>query len=112
VPGYRIKQHSGHKSDAMVSRYIREADKWTKSGLRSRFLTFRIGVYASGSNPTTGWWTSAQPCCASCNLRSGLRRAIKPRLPTNHGPRWSPSLMEEEAEHANRRRITERTEFN
>jgi hypothetical protein len=34
VPGYRIKQHTLHKSDAMVSRYIRESDKWTKSGLR------------------------------------------------------------------------------
>ena len=34
VPGYRIKQHTRHKSDAMVSRYIRESDKWTKSGLR------------------------------------------------------------------------------
>lgn len=34
VPGYRIKQHTRHKSDAMVSRYIREADKWTKSGLK------------------------------------------------------------------------------
>jgi integrase len=34
MPGYRIKQHTRHKSDAMVSRYIREADKWTKSGLK------------------------------------------------------------------------------
>ena len=34
VPGYRIKQHTRHKSDAMVSRYIRESDKWTKSGLK------------------------------------------------------------------------------
>ena len=35
VPGYRIKQHTRHKSDPMVSRYIREADKWTKSGLKA-----------------------------------------------------------------------------
>jgi integrase len=34
VPSYRIQQHTRHKSAEMVARYVREADKWTKSGLR------------------------------------------------------------------------------
>jgi integrase len=34
VPGYRIQQHTRHKSAEMVSRYVREADKWTKNGLK------------------------------------------------------------------------------
>ena len=34
VPGCRIQQHTRHKSAEMVTRYVREADKWTKSGLR------------------------------------------------------------------------------
>jgi integrase len=34
MPGYRIQQHTRHKSAEMVARYIREADKWTKSGLK------------------------------------------------------------------------------
>jgi integrase len=34
VPGYRIQQHTRHKSTEMVARYVREADKWTKSGLK------------------------------------------------------------------------------
>jgi integrase len=34
VPGYRIQQHTRHKSAEMVSRYVREADKWTTSGLK------------------------------------------------------------------------------
>jgi hypothetical protein len=34
MPGYRIQQHTCHKSVQMVTVYIREADKWTKSGLR------------------------------------------------------------------------------
>jgi integrase len=34
VPSYRIQQHTRHKSAEMVSRYVREADKWTKSGLK------------------------------------------------------------------------------
>jgi integrase len=34
VPGYRIQQHTRHKSAEMVARYVREADKWTKSGLK------------------------------------------------------------------------------
>jgi integrase len=34
VPSYRIQQHTRHKSSDMVARYVREADKWTKSGLK------------------------------------------------------------------------------
>jgi integrase len=34
VPGYRIQQHTRHKSAEMVARYVREADKWSKSGLK------------------------------------------------------------------------------
>lgn len=34
IPSYRIKQHTRHKSDAMVSRYVREGDKWASSGLK------------------------------------------------------------------------------
>jgi integrase len=34
MPGYRIQQHTRHKSAQMVAAYIREADKWTKSGLK------------------------------------------------------------------------------
>jgi integrase len=34
VPGYRIQQHTRHRSAEMVSRYVREADKWTKNGLK------------------------------------------------------------------------------
>ena len=34
VPGYRIQQHTRHASAEMVSRYVREADKWAKSGLK------------------------------------------------------------------------------
>jgi integrase len=34
MPGYRIQQHTRHKSAQMVVEYIREADKWTKSGLK------------------------------------------------------------------------------
>lgn len=34
VPGYRIQQHTRHKSAEMVARYVREADKWTKNGLK------------------------------------------------------------------------------
>ena len=37
VPGYRIQQHTRHKSADMVARYVREADKWTKSGLKGVF---------------------------------------------------------------------------
>jgi integrase len=33
MPAYRIQSHTRHKSAEMVSGYIREADKWTKSGL-------------------------------------------------------------------------------
>ena len=34
MPGYRFQQHTRHKSAQMVAGYIREADKWTKSGLK------------------------------------------------------------------------------
>jgi integrase len=34
VPSYRIQQHTRHRSAEMVARYVREADKWTKSGLK------------------------------------------------------------------------------
>jgi integrase len=33
MPGYRIQSHTRHKSAQVVAGYIREADKWTKSGL-------------------------------------------------------------------------------
>jgi hypothetical protein len=32
---HRIQQHTRHKSAQMVAGYIREADKWTKSGLKN-----------------------------------------------------------------------------
>lgn len=34
MPAYRIQQHTRHKTAEMVTRYIRESDKWTKSGLK------------------------------------------------------------------------------
>ena len=34
VPSYRIQQHTRHKSADMVSRYVREANNWTKNGLK------------------------------------------------------------------------------
>ena len=34
MPGYRIQQHTRHKSAQMVTEYICEAEKWTKSGLK------------------------------------------------------------------------------
>jgi hypothetical protein len=34
MPGYHIQQHTRHKRAQMVAGYIREADKWTKSGLK------------------------------------------------------------------------------
>lgn len=34
LPTHRIMQHTRHKSAEMVNRYIRESDKWTKSGLQ------------------------------------------------------------------------------
>jgi hypothetical protein len=30
----RLQQHARHKSSAMVAVYVREAEKWTKSGLK------------------------------------------------------------------------------
>jgi hypothetical protein len=32
MPAYRIQSHTRYKSAQMVTGYIREADKWTKSG--------------------------------------------------------------------------------
>ena len=34
IPSYRLQQHARHKSSAMVAVYVREAEKWTKSGLK------------------------------------------------------------------------------
>jgi integrase len=34
MPGYRIQQHTRHKSAEMVQRYVREADQWTNGGLK------------------------------------------------------------------------------
>jgi integrase len=34
MPGYRIQQHTRHKSAEMVAGYIRKAEKWNKSGLK------------------------------------------------------------------------------
>jgi integrase len=34
VPALRIQQHTRHKSADMVARYVRESDKWSKSGLK------------------------------------------------------------------------------
>jgi integrase len=33
MPAYRIQSHTRHNSVQVVAGYIREADKWTKSGL-------------------------------------------------------------------------------
>ena len=34
IPGYRIQAHTRHKSADMVNGYIRDADRWGKSGLK------------------------------------------------------------------------------
>ena len=34
IRAYRLQQHARHKSAAMVAVYVREAEKWTKSGLK------------------------------------------------------------------------------
>jgi integrase len=34
VPALRIQQHTRHKSADMVAKYVRESDKWSKSGLK------------------------------------------------------------------------------
>ena len=34
MPSYRLQQHARHKSSAMAAVYVREAEKWTKSGLK------------------------------------------------------------------------------
>jgi hypothetical protein len=33
MPSYRIQSHTRQKSAEMVAAYVRQADKWTKSGL-------------------------------------------------------------------------------
>jgi hypothetical protein len=45
VPALRIAGHSRHKSLEMVSRYVREADKYSKSALK--------GVFAPAAEVTT-----------------------------------------------------------
>jgi hypothetical protein len=34
LPGYRIQQHTRHKSVDRVNGYIRESDRWSQSGLK------------------------------------------------------------------------------
>jgi integrase len=34
VPALRIQQHTRHRSADMVARYVRESDKWSRSGLK------------------------------------------------------------------------------
>jgi hypothetical protein len=34
VPSYRSQQHTRHKSAEMVTRYVREADRWKKDGIK------------------------------------------------------------------------------
>jgi integrase len=41
MPQYRIQQHTRHKTAEMVARYVREADKWTRSGLKGVWRPFR-----------------------------------------------------------------------
>jgi integrase len=42
VPALRIQQHTRHKSADMVSRYVRESDKWSKSGLKGILHRARV----------------------------------------------------------------------
>ena len=42
MPQYRIQQHTRHRTAEMVARYVREADKWTKSGLKGVWRPYRI----------------------------------------------------------------------
>jgi hypothetical protein len=37
MPAYRIQSHTRHKSTQVLGGYIREAEKWTKSGLAGVF---------------------------------------------------------------------------
>src|SRR6516165_4251478 len=41
MPQYRIQQHTRHRTAEMVARYVREADKWTRSGLKGVWRPFR-----------------------------------------------------------------------
>ena len=34
IPGYRIQQHTRHKSATTLQRYFRDAERWTKNGLK------------------------------------------------------------------------------
>jgi hypothetical protein len=34
VPSYRIRKHTRHKSPAVLEGYIRDAEQWTKGGLK------------------------------------------------------------------------------
>jgi integrase len=47
VPALRIQQHTRHKSADMVARYVRESDKWSKSGLKG--VLHRAGEGNKGS---------------------------------------------------------------
>jgi integrase len=42
VPALRIQQHTRHKSADMVARYVRESDKWSKSGLKGILHRARV----------------------------------------------------------------------
>jgi integrase len=47
VPALRIQQHTRHKSADMVARYVRESDKWSKSGLKG--ILHRAGAPAEAA---------------------------------------------------------------
>jgi hypothetical protein len=40
-PQYRILQHTRHRMAEMIARYVREAAKWTRSGLKGVWRPFR-----------------------------------------------------------------------
>jgi integrase len=42
VPALRIQQHTRHKSADLVARYVRESDKWGKSGLKGILHRARV----------------------------------------------------------------------
>jgi hypothetical protein len=49
MPAYRIQSHTRHESAQIVAGYIREADKWTKSGLDG--VGFRVLPKRAGHEP-------------------------------------------------------------
>ena len=53
MPAYRIQSHTRHKSTQMVTGYIREADKWTKSGLDGVGFWAAVGSTATDSEHPT-----------------------------------------------------------